>query len=351
LYSESDIKGLPLRYKLFFIMILTFSLALPVFFLSQSNDLYVSPSGNDSTNCSFLTPCQTFWQAENLAQPGDVIHLLEGNYNEVYDAYKSGNANAPIIITGNNAVVKSLLISGDYIIVKNIEVTGAEYHGIITKGSHIVIQDTVVHHNVTDNGYGPICNTQNNIDGGWGSGIKVERGSENIIIKNNLVYENCGEGIAATMGEYVSIIDNISRDNFSVNIYVDNSSFTTVLRNKVICTGEGYLRDGRRATGIAIGEEVYEGWGAQRHDNHILENTVDGCYEGISSWKSKVPEGIEKNLDIKDNIVTNETYQSISLYWVNQNVKIEGNTVDTPIFIENQGGTVLSNNIVKESEN
>ncbi len=340
-----------MKKKFFFTTILTCLMALPVFLVSQSNDLYVSPSGDDSNNCSFINPCQTFWQAESLAEPGDVIHLLSGRYDEVYDAYKSGTPDAPITITGNNAIVKSMVISGDYIIVKKIEVVGAVYHGIITKGKHIVIQDTIVHHSVTDNGFGPVCNTQKYLEGGWGSGIKVERGSEYITIKNNLVYENCGEGIAATMGKYITIIGNTSRDNFSVNIYIDNSSFTTVNKNKVICTGDGYLRDNRRATGIAVGEEFYEGWGAQRHDTLILNNTVNGCYEGISSWEPKVPEGIEKNLIVKDNVVKNSTYQSISLYWVNQNVVIEDNTVDIPILIINNDGVILSNNKVKENKN
>jgi hypothetical protein len=313
--------------------------------IAQSNDLYVSPAGKDTGTCNWISPCNTFWRAESLASPGDVIHLLEGTYDDVYEISKSGTPNAPITITGNNAVLKSLVVSGDYIIVSKIEVIGAVYHGIMTTGSHIIIRDSIVHHSVTDNGVGPVCNIDH-ATSGWGSGIKVERGSENIVIENNLVYENCGEGIAATMGKNVSIINNTSRDNYSVNIYVDNSSFTTVSDNKVICTGNGYLRDGHRATGIATGEEYYEGWGAQRHDNSIINNLVDGCHEGITSWKPEVADGIEKELIIKDNTVINATHASIALNCVNQNVLIENNTIEIPIYIENTEGVTLLSNIV-----
>lgn len=336
-----------MKQKLLFIMILICLLALPAMAVTQSNDIYISPTGRDSNECILILPCETFGRAEELAEPGDVIHFLKGTYDEVYLISKSGTPKRPIKIIGHKAVLKSLIISGNYIIVSKIEVIGAVYHGIMTTGKHIVIQNSIVHNSVTDNGFGPVCNV-NNVRGGWGSGIKVERGSEDITIKDNLVYENCGEGIAATMGKHITIINNTARDNYSVNIYVDNSSFTTVSNNHVICTGNGYLRYDRRPTGIAMGEEFYEGWGAQRHDNQILENIVNGCYEGISSWRSKMSEEVEENLIIRDNIVINETYHSISLYWYNQNVLIENNTIDSPIFITNQDGVTLLNNTVQE---
>lgn len=324
-------------------MLLILLLIIPIAFFLESDDIYISPAGADSNTCRRISPCKSFERAENLAQPGDVIHFLKGTYPDTYKVSKSGTRNHPITIIGHNAVLGGMVISGSHIIVSNIEVAGSLSHGIMTIGKSIIIRNSSVHHSVTENGTGPLCNP-NNVSNGWGSGIKVERGSEYITIENNLVYENCGEGIAVTMGKFVTINNNVSRDNYSVNIYVDNSSFTTVQNNTIICTGNGYLRDERRATGIALGEEYYEGWGAQRHNNNVIKNTIDGCYEGISSWEPDVSEGMEKNLVIKGNTVINGTYQSISLYWINQNVLVESNIVDIPIFIEKSEGVALYKN-------
>lgn len=329
------------------LIIVFFLLLLPIFLFTQSNDIYVSKNGNDTNSCSFFLPCKSFTRATNLVQPGDTIHILKGIYDTPLAITKSGSSKAYISVIGHGAILRGINISGNYIIISNIEIANSISHGIIAGGKYIIIKNSTVHHSVIENGIGPACNT-NNEKNGWGSGIKVERGAENITIENNTTYENCGEGIAVTMGKNIVISNNISRDNYSVNIYIDNSSFVTVKNNKAICTGNGYLRDGRRATGIALGEEFYPEWGAQRHDNNILENSIDGCYEGITSWEPDVPGGIEKNLVITGNIIINGINQSISLNWNNQNVLIENNTVDIPIFIENMDGVTLQNNTLIE---
>jgi len=316
----------------------------------EFNDIYISPTGMDSNVCNRISPCKSFERAEYLAQPGDTIHFLKGNYPDSYKISKSGTQQLPITIIGHNATLGGMVISGNHIVVSNIEVTWAVSHGIMTTGKNITIQNSSVHHSVTENGIGPECN-RSNVGSGWGSGIKVERGSEYITISNNTVYENCGEGIAVTMGRYVTVANNTSRDNYSVNIYIDNSSFTIVKSNAVICTGDGYLRDARRATGIALGEEYYEGWGAQRNNNSVVDNIVDGCYEGISSWEPDVRYGIEKDLVIADNTVINSSYQSISLYWINQNVLVENNVIDLPIFVEKKEGVILRENRLVNRQN
>ncbi len=303
-------------------------------------NIYVSISGSDSGPCSRVLPCKTFEKALALAQPGDTLHIQKGVYEHSLVVSKSGEPGSPLTILGKGAVLNAIVISGNHVTVSNLEVTGAISHGILVSGKHVIIENSSVHHSVTENGSG-ICDGT----GSWGSGLKVAMGGEDIILRNNSVYENCGEGIAITSGRNVLVEKNTVSDNFSVNIYIDNSPFSVVQGNHVACTGI-YLRDQRRPTGIAIAEEFYEGWGAQRHDTIISHNTVDGCYEGISSWDPEMPEGMEINLVIRDNKITNGTHHSISLKWKNQNVLIENNTLYEDLSIDYMDGVTLLNNRV-----
>lgn len=306
--------------------------------------VFVSPGGNDSGSCTRADPCRTFDKAVSMVHPGETIHVLEGTYSEEFTITKSGTARDYISIVGYDAILPGVVVSGNYIVVSGMEVVGSESHGILVNGKHIIVEDSIVRHSVTENGEG-VCHG----DGWWGSGLKVQVGGENIILRRNSVYENCGEGIAVTRGVNVVVEDNIVRDNFSVNIYIDNSPFTVVQGNTVTCTGI-YLRNNHRPTGIAVAEEFYEGWGAQRRNTSILNNMVDGCYDGIASWEPHVPDGMEINLLIKGNIVINGTRRSISIRWFNQNVWIENNTVYAPIHIINMDGVTLLDNIELEPE-
>jgi hypothetical protein len=269
---------------------------------------------------------------------------LEGNYSEVLTISQSGTARDYITINGHNAILPGVVVAGDYIVVSGLEVAGSDSHGILVSGKHVIVEDSIVRHGVTENGSG-VCDG----DVQWGSGLKVRVGGEDVILRRNSVYENCGEGIAVTRGVNVIVEDNDVRDNFSVNIYIDNSLNTVVQGNIVTCTGI-YLRDEGRPNGIVIAEEFYDGWGAQRRNTSILNNTVDGCQDGIASRESEVHGGMEIDLLIKGNTVINGTRRSISIRGINQNVQIENNTVYAPIHIENMDGVTLLNNIELKAE-
>jgi hypothetical protein len=191
---------------------------------------------------------------------------------------------------------------------------------------------------VLENGSGTCRGT-----GGWGSAIKIMLGADDVIVRGNKVYENCGEGIGVTRGLNILIDSNTVRDNYSVNIYLDNSPYSIAQYNTVSCTGI-YLRNGLRPNGIVLAEEIYSGWGAQRHDNKVLNNTVSGCYDGIASWLPEVAGGKLINATISGNTVSGGTRRSITLSAVNQNVLIENNKVFTAISVYYPKSVTLRNN-------
>ena len=314
--------------------------------LQATNIYYVSPAGNDSNPGTADAPFKTLAKGVSVIAAGDTLMVL-GSYNQPLVVSKSGAANAPISIIGSAAVLdmggaqaNGVKVSGSYINISGFEVKGSTSHGVLISGKNVKFENSSVHHSVLENGSGTCSGA-----GGWGSAVKVMVGGENVVIRGNSVYENCGEGIGVTRGVNVLVESNTVRDNYSVNIYLDNSPYTTAQNNNVSCTGI-YLRDGRRPSGIAIAEEEYAGWGAQRHDNYVLNNYVTGCYDGISSWLPEVADGKLINAVISGNNVASGTRRSIYLDSVNQNVLIANNTVFAAVVVNNPSGVTVQNNTI-----
>lgn len=267
--------------------------------------------------------------------------VLQGNFGKV-SITGSGTASdwLEVELTGKATQV---VISGNYVhLFGGGQVTGGSSHGVLVTGKHIIVENLFVHNGVTENGVSPNCSGS----GGWGSAIKMQVGAEDVTVRGNYVYENCGEGIASTRGIDIRILDNYVRDNFSVNIYMDNSPYAIASGNKVWCTGI-VLRGGNRPAGIAVAEESYSGWGTQRHDNQVLDNYIADCNSGVSSWNSELSTGAEINLLVQGNRVVNSIGRSISLESnKNTNVLVQENWIEKPINVKVSAGVTLLNNVV-----
>ena len=316
--------------------------------LLSSNVYYVSKTGSDTNSGSSTSPFKTFAKAVSVLQPGDTLQVMPGTYNEALILSASGTASAPITVIGNGAVLDmqkskttGIKISGSYLTVSNFEVTGAQNAGIGIPGKYVTVKNNILHDNVTDNGYGT-CGT----GGSWSSALKVGVGGQNITVDSNKVYNNCGEGIAITRGVSVVVKNNTSYDNWAQNIYIDNSPYTTVQSNMVYCTGARLRADGKRPSGIGLGEEYYSGWGAQMHDVLVTGNTVKDCGKGIGGYASQV-NGTFTNITITKNSVPSGQLRPIALSTSpNKNVVISYNTIYTDPYISDPAGVSLIGNII-----
>jgi hypothetical protein len=289
------------------------------------------------------TPCSTLDQCSGLLVPGATMYV-SGEWDETLTVSAMGTSAQPINVIGTSAVIlattsNGIWIAGDYINLSGFEVSGAKSFGIAVTGKHIIIENNIVHHAVTGNGINGSCGS-----GSHGSALKLSLGAEDVIVRGNTVHENCGEGIAVTRGVNVLIENNTVWDNFVVNIYVDNSPYVVVQNNTSTCTGS-YMRSGRRPNGVSLGEESYSGWGAQRHDINILNNVIDGCDYGILAWESYVG-GTMKNVLISGNTIKSGITRSISLYTLNQNVRVENNLIYADLYVKNMDGVTLLNNTI-----
>lgn len=326
---------------------------------AAGNTYYVSLTGNDTSNGSYASPFRTFNQAKRVLQPGDTLRIFGGTYSEALDITTSGtaaawitimpvdgqqvtidverNADRTVWLRGNylkiaNMTLKNgdwscLALSGEYQEVDGVVATGCQSHSIFAGGKHITIKNSTVYDSVLEN-------QNRNPNNGWGSAIKVERGAEDITIDRNTVYHTYGEGIGVTMGRNIKVTNNLVYDNFSVNIYIDNSIDVIVERNISSCTDNpNFTRDGSRPAALALAEETYTGWGSQLANITIRNNVFAFCSTGIADFGA---EGSGGGLD---------------------HVTIEYNTVwgnlKTPLDLNSEGSktrnTVIARNIFNNS--
>jgi parallel beta-helix repeat protein len=315
----------------------------------SGNVYYVSTTGKDTNPGTSTAPFKTFAKAVSVLAPGDTLQVLPGTYYESLRLTKSGTAAAPITVIGTGAIVNmqgtqdtGIKVSGNYVNLSNFEVTGAVDAGIAIPGKYVTIRNNLVHDNVTQNGVNRKCGVASS----WSSALKVGVGGANITIEGNSVYNNCGEGIAITRGVNVLVKNNTVFDNFAPNIYVDNSPYTTVQDNLVYCTGAVLRLDGRRPTAIGLGEEYYEGWGAQMHDVLLTGNTVRDCGKGVGAFDSELG-GALTNVTITKNYIPSGDGRAISLTnELNNNVVISYNTLFNEPWLNVSAGVTLIGNII-----
>ena len=110
-------------------------LSLGGFHPTYSQELYVSPRGNDAQPGTASQPCQTLQHAVTKAQPGDTIFLQEGNYPEDVHLGRSGASNNLLTLAataGEQVTVRSLVVEPgvSYLQFKDLVVKGYKNWGI-----------------------------------------------------------------------------------------------------------------------------------------------------------------------------------------------------------------------------
>lgn len=338
---------------------------------------YVSTTGSDTNTGSQAAPFKTFAKAITQAASGDTIIIRGGTYTERLVITKSGQSGNPItikaaagekvIIDGANSRQDLILVASgrSYISFDGIEVKNSSGQGVTISGSNIILSNIIAHHTqahgiyfdgqhiIIRNSTVYMSNLVNSIRSGvqWGSGFKCRVGGDDILFEYNTSYNNYGEGIAFTRCSNVVARNNIAYDNFSVNLYLDNSHDVTFDKNLVYCTvNSGFEKDGNPPAGIAIGEEYYDGWGAQLARAKITNNIVSSCKGGVVVWNSDVDGGLDTAL-IANNTFWNSTGTALSVAYTtakDKNIRIMNNIIQQSsgklAWVENRSTVTLSHN-------
>lgn len=276
--------------------------------------IIISPSGDDTSgNGTATAPYKTFAKALSGASAGSTIYARAGTYAEKFTISKSGSAGEPITIAtypGEKAKVVGGQAEyyGQGIIyakgIHDVTIQGLEVSNITGDGEGIFIQDSnnvaiknnLVHDiqhvgidvsgsNITVDGNEVYNACLTNTNGSYGTGgwppalttkkLTTGTSSTNISITNNYVHDSWGEGIDAWFLNGGTIDGNRSVNNYSVDIYVDDSKDINVTNNYVASTNSTHDRsdNGAPPTGIAIASET----GSTRPTNMVVNgNTLGG---------------------------------------------------------------------------
>jgi hypothetical protein len=304
------------------------------------NTFYVAKNGNDNNAGTISQPFLTITYGISQIRAGDILYVRTGTYNEevVFWEYE-GTASNPLVVmaypgehpvidgTGINIGVGSALVMmwGSYTHFVGFEVKDCTNTGIQFMGVNDLISNCTVHD--VDGAaigiygdYGTVedCTVYNtamtNSDGiwqegeQWGEAIDVRgySGSElrsYSTVRNNLVYEGWGEGIAVVFGDHAIIEDNIIYNIYNTMLYSRNSHNVLFQRNLVYMTKD--MGDGS-PVGIGIwneGEDPYV-----NEDITVINNIIYGSQTNLAIVAFK-------NIVIENNIFVNANpYYGVDFY-------------------------------------
>jgi pectate disaccharide-lyase len=221
---------------------------------SVTTTFYVSPAGSDAADGSASAPWATIQHAAEAARPGTIVHVAPGTYIEQIKTTNSGTSGARITFLSDTKWGAKVLAPtsdsvwenrGDYVDIEGFEITGAERLGILNLGSSVRIMGNHVHDilaNCTGNGGAGInngnynaadddvignlvhdigsalsvkCGTvqgiyHSNLRGhivnnivyrAWAYGIHLWHTPKNVVIANNLLFQNGEAGILIGAGD------------------------------------------------------------------------------------------------------------------------------------------------------
>ncbi len=156
--------------------------------------------GSDANPGTQAAPWQTIQKAADVMEPGDVLIVPPGTYNERVVVTRSGADGAPITYRAEGAVtMRGFTVYADYINIIGFEITDTDNDwvaglGIYVKGSNCLIEGNYIH-DCTQGGI-KLAHDVNNPDQ-----------TSNCIVRNNLLDHNSQLGIEVH-GRYHTVENN-----------------------------------------------------------------------------------------------------------------------------------------------
>lgn len=300
-------------------------------------EYYVAPNGNDQNPGTLNQPFRSIARGLNFArQPGDSLILRAGNYpqSRPLNLISSGTQGNPItvramqgetaVIDGRGTPADSSLINvlAHHVRIQGLTIKNAQKIGISIWGPGSRIHHVTVSGNQIQNcqssgiyaGYNRlddpvhdllfedntvtdcVLSNQREPHQRWSFGVGAGL-SKNVTIRNNTVSRCYGEGIGLYLSDKGTIEGNTVSDNFSVNIYLDNTTQTLVSRNLVYSTGKReFYRFNQPASGIQIANENYGSYQNPSADNTIVGNILVNNYYAIYSGNYQRGGGLKQTL-------------------------------------------------------
>lgn len=293
--------------------------------ISTPRAYYVSTSGSDSNPGTSTQPWRTINKAGRVASAGDTVYVRGGVYAEQVSLARSGTAAAPIhfeaapnetpVISAASLSMTSwsalVDITGSYITFSGFEVSNSSYIGVIIKGTHNVVDRVFAHHSQANGilitgDYNTVQNSRvwrNSLAneygkaGSWASGLSAARDTDGItdyaIMRNNIVWENWGEGMSSYEANQITMDGNVSHDNYTANIYVSDTTNAMVRGNLVYMDPSSYLYGKGSNVGIMLGDEKYTPASA---NITVINNLAYGNHRNFFWWQGTSGGGMKNTL-------------------------------------------------------
>lgn len=245
--------------------------------------------------------------ADVAPNENDIILDPAKTYTDFY-LNKGGTFEDPVIIWGNGAKLRCVLLQADYVIFKDAYVDGCETFGIRSNGDHVQLLNNTVTNVVRMN----LDKTTGKAGAStsWHAGVRAADATD-ILIAGNTVSEVYGEGLACLRVNGVDILNNYVSDAYSVNIYLDQCFNAKAQNNYSRSSGNpNFYKAGKVARGISIGAENYGGW-AFSVNNILIENNTLEQVRGINFIQEQP--GTPSNVVVRDNVFVNVPAPLVSL--------------------------------------
>jgi hypothetical protein len=236
-----------------------------------------------------------------------------------------GRYDALVSIRANNVRVENLRVEdSEGKSMSVLDVTGAQVVGCYVSNAY----NAGIHFLRSQNGlaegnYVTGAGVGNRESGApWGASIEMVK-SNDIVARNNTVFESFGEGINAHSGSQRSLIErNYVYTVRAVGIYIDGATDSTIRRNIVLgSTNSTFWRTPTAVgVGIALNNETYHypaGGGSQStsvqaKNTKIYGNLVAFTSSGIALWGNLPESSFDNTLIYNNTLVDNNTQFSTS---------------------------------------
>ncbi len=258
----------------------------PENYQTTGNVYWVSTTGSDTNDGSFNHPFATINQGVNRANPGDIVYVESGTYVDNLYITKSGQPDAPIIISAAPGDLGQVTITpSDEYVQSNpdgavITLDGANYvwiNGLVIEGpkgrpSAPTTEDYGANGITWEGGAGLGDRATNNvIYNNVHCGLKaIEQGpvDAGILIEGNIIFDNGADGLSHGIympADDVTMNGNVIFDNWGYGIHSYTAPSGQVITNNVIF--------GNGAAGIILG-----GGNNQVYNNTVAYNGFGGIY-------------------------------------------------------------------------
>jgi hypothetical protein len=264
---------------------------------ARATDYYVKNGGSDAANgLSIGTAWETLNHAADLVNPGDTVHVLDGNY-QGFDLRRSGTAGNPITFRGEGPNVR---ITAD---------NGVTPDGInVEDAAYVVVEGFIV-------------------DNRTRTGIRAA-------VAHHITIRNCRLGYNGRWGILTGFVDDLLVENVEAHhsiaehgIYASNSGDRPVLRNNV-------LHD-NRANGIHINSDASQGGDGIIANALVEGNVIYG--NGVGGGSGINMDGVINSV-VRNNLLYDNHASGISLYRIDGAVGASGNVVVNNTIINASNG-------------